>query len=344
MPFLGFWEQLEQPIIGLSPMDGVTDAAFRCIMARHGKPAVSYTEFTAAEGIRAGALRLMNDFLYSTEERPVVAQLFGADPAAFFGAGAVAAALGFDGIDINMGCPAKNVAQRGAGASLIADPLRAQEIVRNTRAGMQAWADGAALSALEVHPAIEEYVRLQRDLMGEAPVRRTLPISVKTRIGISENTIGEWIPYLLEVEPAAIAVHGRTLKQLYTGQADWEAIHTAASLIGPTQTFALGNGDVLSVKEAHEKCSAYQLDGVLIGRAAFGNPWLFKGTVPSFSERRTVALEHARLHATLFEEAGFIRMRKHLLDYFHGFDGARELRQKLMRIRTLGEVEAILLD
>jgi tRNA-dihydrouridine synthase B len=340
----GFWGQLPRPIIGLSPMDGVTDAAYRYIMAKHGHPAVMMTEFTAAEGIRAGAERLLQDFLYDDIERPVAAQIFGSDPAAFTIAGAVAAALGFDGVDINMGCPAKNIAEKGAGASLILDPPRAKAIIQATRHGISEWANGTPLHALGVPQNIITAVEARQEVLGQ-PERRNLPVSVKTRIGYADVTVEEWVQHLLEESPVAISVHGRTLKQLYTGFADWEAIGRAAALIHTTDTLVLGNGDVQSLEDAYTKIAQYGVDGVLIGRASYGNPWVFTGHQATWEEKKPVLLEHARkLHEIVGDGPGFLRIRKHLLDYSKGFEGAKDMRIALMKVQTLTDVEKILLD
>lgn len=338
----GFWQTISLPIIGLAPMDGVTDAAYRYIMAKYGRPDVIITEFTAAEGIRASAVRLLDDFYYNPLERPVVAQLFGSDPAAFFIAAVVASALGFDGIDINMGCPAKNITERGAGAALILDPERAKEIVRQTRAGTQAWAGGMNLDELPLSEEILTKIKQRQEELSLPASRSELPLSIKTRLGVQESVIHDWVQHLLEVEPVAISVHGRTLKQLYTGLADWDAISQAAALIHTTSTLALGNGDVKSLADAQERIQTYHLDGVLIGRATFGNPWLFQEQEAPLTERLRVALEHAEYLQSALEGRGFIRIRKHLLDYTKDFPGAKELRQRLMKITTLAEIEEIL--
>jgi len=336
----GFWDNLTYPAIGLSPMDGVTDAAFRHMVAKYGRPAVILTEFTSVEGIRAGATRLLDDFEYSEIERPIAAQLFGADPAAFYIGAVAAAALGFDGIDINMGCPAKNVTDKGAGASLIRDPERAKEIIRQARAGATAWSDGISLREAGVPEEIALMIERRQPTSG----RRLLPISVKTRLGYDEIVVTDWMRHLLETEPANISLHGRTLKQGYTGDADWEAIGQAAGVVhaeGPGTTL-LGNGDVHTLEDAHRKIAAYGTDGVLVGRATYGNPWFFQGYQASFEERMAAALEHARYLHTIFPGKGFIRIRKHLLDYCRGTDGAKELRMRLMRVNALEEIEEIL--
>ena len=334
----GFWNNLKRPIIALSPMDGVTDAPFRMITAKYGKPDVMITEFTSVEGICAGATKTLNTFLYDESERPVAAQLFGSTPEAFYKASFVLCELGFDGIDINMGCPAKSIASKGAGASLILTPVLAKEIVSKTRQGCEDWAAGKTMEDAGLHENIIVWVQQNR----HAVSRKILPVSVKTRVGYDQITIEEWVKHLLETEPAAISIHGRTLKQMYTGKADWEAIARAATIIHQTGTTVLGNGDIQSIPQAHEYIKKYGVDGVLIGRAAFGNPWVFKNKEGTVDERLEIAKEHAELHQKIFGESYFMPMRKHLSWYCKGFTGAAEIRQKLMTAKNASDVENIL--
>lgn len=308
MIYKGFWETIKKPIVGLAPMDGVTDAAMRFITKKHGNPDVMFTEFVSAEGIRAGAVKLMKNFIYDESERPIVAQLFGKDPEAFKIAALKVMELGFDGVDINMGCPARKVAKRGEGAGLINNPELALAIIK------------------EVKKA----------------VKNKIPVSVKTRIGYDKPMIEEWIGKLLEAEPVVISLHGRTLKQGYGGLADWEEIGKAAKLCKETETLLLGNGDVKSVEDGKEKIKKYGGDGFLIGRAAFGNPWVFnKGE--TLVKKFEVALEHARKFEELYPDDRFFVMRKHLSWYAKGFDGAKELRSKLVRCDSAEEVKKVIL-
>jgi tRNA-dihydrouridine synthase B len=341
-PAQSFWQQLPRPIVGLAPMDGVSDASFRQIVATHGNPSLTITEFTAAEGIRAGATRLLEDFRYCEAERPVVAQLFGSDPQAFYPATLAACALGFDGIDINMGCPAKNVTERGAGASLIRDPERAKEIIRTTQRAVADWANGTTLEEGGVHPAVIAAITQTMITEGRSQRRDLLPVSVKTRLGYGEVVIEWWVQQLLETKPATITLHGRTLAQLYRGVADWDAIARAAAIIHQTDTLVLGNGDVQSLAHAHERCQQYGVDGALIGRASFGNPWLFRDYTATAEERQAIALEHARILWAMAPDKRFVRIRKHLLDYCTGWQGAKELREQLMHVQTLADVEQVL--
>ncbi|MDP3963829.1 MAG: tRNA-dihydrouridine synthase [bacterium] len=340
----GFWSKLKKPIIGLSPMDGVTDAAFRFIGAKYGKSHVHITEFTSAEGLAAGAVKLLDDFIYSDIERPVVAQIFGSDAEAFYKAGALVAALGFDGLDINMGCPARNVAEHGGGAALIRTPKLAQELIRAAKKGVKAWADGATLEDVGVHQAI--IAQITDHKIYKSQTRNEIPVSVKTRIGYDAVVIEDWVKYLLEEEPAVISIHGRTLKQLYSGSADWDAIARAAQIIHETSTLAIGNGDAKDIGDAKAKIAAYGVDGVLIGRASFGNPWIFTDSAPSHDEKLRVAIEHARVFEELLPRKNFLHMRKHLCWYMSGFDGAKELRAALMQpsVKNAADVERIIGD
>ncbi len=337
MIFQGFWDTLPRPIVGLSPMDGVTDTAMRYISKKYGQPAVMMTEFTSVEGVRAGALKLMDDFRYDQSQRPIVAQVFGADPQAFYQTAIVVCALGFDGIDINMGCPAKKVEERGAGAALIQNPKLAGQIIQAVKRGLQDWQEGISFEGAGVHPNIISYLESLSN-----PPRKLIPISIKTRIGYDKPLAQEWAEHLIEFEPATITMHGRTLEQLYSGVADWDQIGQAAKVVKATDILFLGNGDVKSLTEAKKKTKAYSLDGVLIGRAAQGNPWVFTGKQASPKEKLEVALEHTQKYVEFFPHRPFFPVRKHLAWYAHGFPSASQVRQRLVMTNNLTEVQAII--
>jgi len=223
-----FWNNLPQPIVGLAPMDGVTDASFRYITARHGRPDLSFTEFTPIERIVSGHDSELTDLRYSEIERPVIAQVFGTNPEAFYRTAHLICELGFDGIDINMGCPSKNIAKTGAGAGLIRTPERACEILRSTRQGILDWASGQEIGRIGLPASvIESVLRAKARWFGHTAdsavevSRRTIPVSVKTRLGYDQVVINDWVPSLLSESPAAITLHGRTLAQYYRGEADW---------------------------------------------------------------------------------------------------------------------------
>ena len=367
---MNFWNNLPNPIIALSPMDGVTDPCFRRIVATHGRPDLIVTEFTSVEGILHGAESELGGLVFDPIERPIVAQIYGAKPESFFLIAQLVCELGFDGLDINMGCPAKAVSSRGCGAGLIADPPRAKAILRAARQGIEAWVAGRALPLADLHPKIGEWL-IRRKAAGQSPPseRRPIPISVKTRLGVNRIVIQEWVAHLLEENPAAISIHGRTLNQGYRGAADWKAIAEAASIARGSGTLILGNGDIRSLNEAAERVRESGVDGVLIGRAALGNPWIFRkksalrrvaphlsgpealnaGELPpipdepaSPTERLEAALEHARIFQETRPLSRFAEMRKHLGWYCKGFPGASQLREKLVRVHNVDEVEALL--
>src|SRR3989344_6534872 len=176
----GFWKQLKRPFFVLAPMANVTDAAFRQIIAKYGKPDVLWTEFVSTDALcsDAGRKNALADLWFDPSQRPIVAQIFGSKPDNFYKSAQLIQALGFDGIDLNMGCPDKGIEKSGAGARLIKEPKLAQEIIRAT-------------------------------IKGAGP----LPVSVKTRLGYSSDNLEEWLKYLLETGPAAITIHARTRKE-----------------------------------------------------------------------------------------------------------------------------------
>lgn len=345
-----FWQCLPRPIVGLAPMDGISDHPFRYIQKKYGDPMLVYTEFTSVEMICQGDARVLRNFLYDETQRPIVAQVYGRTPDFFYQAAILLCTLGFDGIDINMGCPARTVAQSGSGAALIKTPQLAQQIVLATRRGVRDWANGASLrDCADITSPIAAAVRARH---AQLPLRyrqpRPIPVSVKTRIGYDRPVVREWISTLLEVEPVAIGLHGRTLKQSYSGVADWDAIGQAAELVRPTSTLLLGNGDVASTADADWRAEAYGVDGILIGRASYGNPFVFGDRAASDISTHLwadIALEHAQLYATAFqreEKYHFLPMRKHLGWYARRMEAGRDLRARLVQTRSPHEVAQLL--
>ena len=268
-----------------------------------------------------------------------------------------------------MGCPAKTVANKGGGAALIRMPETAKEIIRAAQQGVKDWANGQTLEDLEmdphrierIHQMNEERVSIWGDNVQTE--RRLLPVSVKTRLGYDSIEITDWVHQLLELQPAVISIHGRTLAQHYKGEANWEAIAAAAEIVRKTDTLILGNGDIHSLFEAAQRIRSTGVHGVLIGRASFGNPWLLRNRdqlkkllleninptaeqlpniIPSREERLLMALEHANVHAKLKGEDHYVEMRKHLGWYLGHFPGAKQVRNDLVRVNSLVDVERII--
>ncbi len=336
----GFWETLPKPIMALAPLEDVTDAAFRRIIAQKGKlartdgsrggPDVMFCEFTSADGLvlanPAGQKKLRRKLLFSEIERPIVAQFFSAVPEHMETAARIAAEMGFDGVDINMGCPDRSVEKGGCGAAMIKNPSLAREIIRAT----------------------------QRGFTKKNPLGETWwgPVSVKTRLGYNADELDTWLPELLAEEPAAITIHARTRKEMSDVPARWDRIARAVQIRNAVQnprgeasrmTLILGNGDVRDCADARAKCSATGADGAMLGRAIFGNPWLFSQGEKSLERSRGISprerMDTLAEHIKLFDELlgdvqSFATMKKHFKAYISGWDGAKELRGRLMQLSS----------
>ena len=326
-----FWEKLKKPILCLAPMADVTDAAFRQIIAKYGKPDIFWTEFVSADGLAHSLARekLLIDLKYSENEGPIVAQIFGSKMENIRQASMLCKELNFDGIDINMGCPDKSIEKQCAGAAMMKDPKLAREIIRAAKEG------GGGL-----------------------------PISVKTRIGYNKNEIEIWIRELLSEDLAALTVHLRTRKEMSDVPAHWEVMKRIVEIRDEMKvgTLILGNGDILNLEEAKQKVKETGCDGVMLGRAIFGNPFLFTNKnvlsevegqipldstrdemyVPSISEKLRVMVEHTKLFEKILGGyKNFAIMKKHYKAYVNGFDDAKELRMKLMEAENAQQVEDI---
>lgn len=339
------WKKLKRPIVGMAPMDGVTDAAFRRIVARHHRPDITFTEFVTVDGIfacmqgKVSAEKVLDGLIYSEDEHPIIAQVFGASPEKFYAIAPFLCELGFDGIDINMGCPERVIIKSGSGAALIDNPKLAKEIVDALKKGIADWANGK-LNIDDFPENMKSYIKKG----SESKERKEVPVSVKTRIGTKSNTINEWAKYLAEMDIANVSLHGRTLKQMYEGKADWDAIAEGAKIIKESGASALGNGDIKSVQEGKERAVKYGLDGVLVGRAIMGNPLFFSGREPSAREKLTLALEHAKCYEEILGHKRFVNMRKHLIWYASGFQDASEVRAQLMKASSAKECEDIIME
>lgn len=320
-------------------MDGVTDAAFRYMAAKYGKPDVIFTEFVNVEGLARGAISMLKNFVFNKIEKPIIAQIYGIEVESFYKVALMVCYLGFDGIDINMGCPANKVARRNSGAGLIRVPDQAKKIIRSVKKAAEDWRNGITLEEADMRPKIIDELKNMRP---RAAARKLLPVSVKTRMGIDSIIAEEWVKHILEEKPSVITMHGRTLKQMYSGEANWEVLGKVAKIVHETDTLFLGNGDIASIEDAREKITKYGTDGALIGRATCGNPWFFSGYEPTTEERFKAAIDHSRYFEEVMMDHAFFAMRKHLAWYCRGFDGAKDVRKNLMQTNNSEEVSAIL--
>jgi tRNA-dihydrouridine synthase len=357
------WKTLPQPIIGLAPMDGVTDSAFRYIVATYGKPDIVFTEFTNVHDICSGRLKVLDSLRYSEVERPIIAQIYGKDPALFYQAAHVVCELGFDGLDINMGCPSKNVASSGSGAGLIRTPNLALELMDRAKKGIQDWAAGQTLAEIGLKPSVLQAIaqlKAEHPDLTEPQERSSIPLSVKTRLGFDCNIIDEWSDCLVQGRPEVISMHGRTLSQMYRGQSDWEAMAQAATRIRNHGILAIGNGDIKSLPEASQRIQDSGVNGVLIGRGALGNPWIFQEieqvrkactketpleletSEPSIDEKFQAMITHAQCFEAINGTERFVRMRKHLGWYCSSFPHAAAMRVQMVRTNGSQDVKNIL--
>lgn len=307
-----FWQNLAKPILALAPMEDVSDSVFRRIVALCAPPTVFFTEFTSVDGLFSrGREKVSHRLDYTEKERPIVAQIWGNTPELFSKAAKLIAEMKFDGVDINAGCPQKNVTSHGGGACLIQDPPRVEEIIA-------------------------------------AAKESGIPVSVKTRLGYKKIS-ADWIQFLLEQDLDALTIHGRTVAELSKVPAHWDEIGKAAKLRNDMgkNTVIIGNGDVVNYADAVAKCAKFGTDGAMIGRGIFHNLWAFDKNGVSHMDDPTEMLCLMREHIRLFDETwgtvkNFAVMKKFFKIYVQGFPHASEIREQLMRVNNRQEAEAIL--
>ncbi|TDN99965.1 tRNA dihydrouridine synthase [Sunxiuqinia elliptica] len=316
-----FWNEIEGPILALAPMEDVTDTSFRELVVRLSEPGclhLLFTEFTAVDGMNhpVGKKRVSERLIVSDSERAIlkekgmrlIAQIWGNKPEVFHKVTReITEEYQFDGIDINMGCPAKNVVKQGSCSALIGSPELAQEIVYATKEATH------------------------------------LPVSIKTRTGLKTHETERWITQLLETKPAAITLHGRVQKQQSDGEANWEEIAKAVAIRNKQGLTIpiLGNGDVLSYAQSMDYSQQYGVDGIMIGRGIFHNPWFFNLAQPE--RTKDEKLEQLVKHTQLFEKnwggvKNFNILKRFYKIYANGFEGASQLRAKLMGANSFDDV------
>lgn len=308
-----FWKSLSRPFFVLAPMEDVTDTVFRRIITSSAHPDVFFTEFVNTDGMFSEGKDIVSQrLLYTKEERPLIAQVWGIHPESYALASKRIVELGFDGIDINMGCPQKHVVHSGACAALIKNHALTKEIIDATRRGIK-------------------------------DAGRSIPFSIKTRIGFSGIATEEWIGFLLSHHLDALTIHGRTAKEMSKVPAHWDEIAKVVRLrdtISP-DTVIIGNGDVKSREDGIEKAKESGVDGIMIGRGIFENPWVFEKEqkIHSVKEHLELLAKHVELFdATWKGKKPFQVIKKYFKIYVRGFDGASEFREKLMACESAEEV------
>ncbi|HDE3843385.1 TPA: tRNA-dihydrouridine synthase [Staphylococcus aureus] len=309
-----FWSELPRPFFILAPMEDVTDIVFRHVVSEAARPDVFFTEFTNTESFchPEGIHSVRGRLTFSEDEQPMVAHIWGDKPEQFRETSIQLAKMGFKGIDLNMGCPVANVAKKGKGSGLILRPDVAAEIIQATKAG-------------------------------------GLPVSVKTRLGYYEiDEWKDWLKHVFEQDIANLSIHLRTRKEMSKVDAHWELIEAIKNLrdeIAPNTLLTI-NGDIPDRKTGLELAEKYGLDGVMIGRGIFHNPFAFEKEPREHTSKELLDL--LRLHLSLFnkyekdEIRQFKSLRRFFKIYVRGIRGASELRHQLMNTQSIAEARALL--
>jgi len=310
-----FWQELPVPFTILAPMEGVTDVVFREIIAQIGKPDVFFTEFTNCDGlVSVGSEKVARSLRFSNSQKPVVAQIWGANPETFYLSALLCKELGFSGIDINMGCPDKSMVKKGACSALINNSSLAKEIIQATKKGSS-----------------------------------NLPISVKTRLAPNDLKSQEWFTFLLKQDLAALTIHLRTVEELSKVPAHWDYMANIIKLrnkISP-KTLIIGNGDIASYSEVKNKYKLYGCEGYMIGRGVFTNPWVFNKAVDaekiSISDRLDLYIRHVKLFdSTWGDLKNPANLKKFSKSYINNFPDAGFLRDKIMQSKNTKEMIEII--
>lgn len=300
-----FWETIEKPVIGLAPMEGYSDSAFRRVCKSVNPNIVTFTEFTSADGLHFAADKMKKKLFFDPSEQPIIAQIFGKNTETFKSAARLCEDLGFSGIDINMGCPSKKVVRSEHGVALRKKPDLAFKLIETL--------------ATSSH----------------------LPISVKTRLGWSNGD--DLTSFCKGAESAGanmICVHARTYVEPYNVPANWGPVYEAKQHISIP---LLGNGGITSLEDGMRKKK--NLDGFLIAQATFGNPWIFSESADSisFRDRIKLMMRHSEwLVHHKGEQVGCREIRKHLLKYFKQYPHAKAIRKKVTTVESLTHIHEIL--
>ncbi len=319
-------QEKKRPLFVLAPMADVTDIAFRTVISQAASPDIYWTEFVSADGlIRAteeGKYKLKKDLLFDKEkQRPIIAQLFSSTYQYMYEATKLCIEMGFDGVDINMGCPDKSIEKQKCGSAMIKNPDKAIEVIKAAKDARKDFGNN------------------------------DFAVTVKTRVGYNKVEIDTWIKTLLDQEVDLITIHARTRKEMSKVPANWDYVKQVVNMRdefaknNPDKKvpYIFGNGDVQSIKDGYEKCKSSGADGVMIGRAMFGNPWFFKDIeneyIPTREDRIKFLIEQVKIFdRELGDVKSFAVMKKFFKTYMAGFDDAKDIRGEIMEMSEAREV------
>jgi len=306
--YMSIYDEIKKPIISLAPMEDVTDTVFRQIVNSIQRPDLFYTEFVNVEGLSSeGREKVINRLKYNPIEKPLIAQLWGTGPDNFFKSAKEVKKLGFDGVDINMGCSVRKVVKKNAGSGLMReDRDHVKSIIESTKKGAE-----------------------------------DLPVSVKTRLGWASYDM-DWVEFLLKQELDVLTFNTITVRGSKAKYPNWGVIRDIVKMRDEMsrKTLIFGNGGVLNVQQAKKYAEKYGVDGVMIGRAALANPWLFSKKKDEVLVRDSI--KKFKEHVLLFQktwgsEKNPNSLRKYIKSYISGFGGSRETRERLMECSTIEE-------
>ncbi|MCK5122972.1 MAG: tRNA-dihydrouridine synthase [Candidatus Pacebacteria bacterium] len=324
-----FWKKIKKPILALAPMAGYTNSAFRQICKYYGADVV-YSEMASATALNFKGKKTLKMLKFKKAERYYVVQLFGNNPKYFKNAAKVITEkIKPDGIDINMGCPVRKVFSNGSGAALMLDAEKAREIIKQTLQGTN------------------------------------LPVSIKIRSKVEKTTAYKFVKKIKDLKIAAIMIHGRSMKQGFSGEIDYGQIKKVRLLlekeaklpIGSLASYAnipiiIANGGINTPEDALKMFQKTNADGIGIARGALTKPWTFKQTKEflkteeykefELEQIKKAALKHAKMSSKSKGKYGIIEMRKYLLWYFRGFEGAKDVRKELVKVESVGDIEKVL--
>ncbi len=308
--------KLLKPFFVLAPMDDVTDTVFRQIVAGCAKPDLFMTEFVNVDGLQSpGRPKLLHKLAFSNKEKPIIAQIWGKNPENFYKTAKELIKMGFDGVDINMGCPVKAVVKNGCCIALVDNRELAAEIIQ----------------------AIKK------------AAGKDFPVSVKTRLGLKTVDLS-WIEFLLKQKLNMLTIHGRTAKELSKTPVNWgifDEIRTLRDKVSP-KTLLVGNGDIVSRAQGSKLAAQYSLDGMMIGRGIFDDPFVFAEQSPwgNYTKEQKIVLykKHVKLFAKTYkqDERNIRTLNKFCKIYINGFDGAKELREQLMTAQSADKLLSLL--
>ncbi len=338
--------------IYLAPMDGVTDMPFRKIVKKYSNVDFVFTEFSNVEGLCKNGYKILSQLIYDKDEHPIISQLYGYTPEFFYNATILSLELGFDGINLNFGCPVRKVVSRYAGAGIIGELDLAKKIIDFTKKGILDFKKGKRVKDIKCFSKrIVEFVSKRKP----KEFSKSVSFSIKTRLSKNGVNFKDWLDFLTDIQMDMLIVHARTLEQQYTGKADWEKFYYITELLKSknSETVFVANGDIVSSFDIEYLYNTYNLTHFMIGRGFLGKPWLFSKKHVDFDFVKNTLLEHCNMYQDFinlllsygfFEKSkrNFLPFRKHIGWYLKGFKNIKNVRKQIFSVTSCKDLANIL--